>query len=170
MLADLGHRRIGLVNGLPGFTFSEDRRRGWHDALAARNLPAPAELDQMVAMTEENGYRAARGLFERPDPPTALLCSSIFVALGAMRAARDTNRVIGRDVSLVAHDDGLLAIRPETLTPALTTTYSSIRAAGARAAEFALAVASGTAPEMLQDVWTVDLVFRASTVPPAVRR
>ena len=98
--------------------------------------------------------------------PTALLCSSIFNALGAMRAARDVGRVVGRDLSLIAHDDGLAAIRPETLTPPLTTTYSSIRSAGVRVAEIAMAIVDGADPTSHQEVWPVDLVFRGSTVPP----
>ncbi|MDQ0468283.1 LacI family DNA-binding transcriptional regulator [Labrys wisconsinensis] len=166
MLADLGHRRIGLINGDPGFTFALHRERGWREALAARGLPAPPALARSAPMTEENGYRLARTLFEAAEPPTALICSSIFAALGAMRAARDSGRAIGRDLSLVAHDDGLAAIRPETLTPALTTTFSSIRAAGARIAEIALALAEGADPAALREVWPVDLVFRGSTMPP----
>jgi LacI family transcriptional regulator len=166
MLADLGHRRIGLLNGDTAYTFAAHRRRGWREALAARGLPAPPELDSTASMTEENGYRLARGMFELAEPPTALICSSIFVALGAMRAARDTGRIIGRDLSLVAHDDGIAAIRPETLTPALTTTFSSIRAAGARIAEMATALSAGVDPRSLHEIWPVDLVFRGSTVPP----
>ena len=143
MLADLGHRRIGLINGEIALTFAAERRAGWDKALAARGLSPQAELACGAPMTEENGYRMARRLFELEAPPTALLCASIFMALGVMRAARDTGRLIGRDLSIVAHDDGIDTIRPETLTPALTTTFSSIRAAGSRVAELALALVEG---------------------------
>jgi LacI family transcriptional regulator len=170
MLAGLGHRRIGLVNGDVGYTFAAHRRRGWRDALAARGLPAPPELEGSGAMTEAEGYRLARRLLGLSEPPTALLCSSIISALGAMRAARDTGLTIGRDLSLVAHDDGIAAIRPETLTPAVTTTFSSIRAAGARMAEMAIAVAGGADPASFREIWPVELNLRGSTVPPPARR
>ncbi len=166
LLLDLGHRRIGLINESVNYTFAMHRSQGWRRALAERGLPVLPELECNARMTEENGYRLARSLFDLASPPTALLCSSIFSALGAMRAARDTGRIIGRDLSLVAHDDGLAAIRPETLTPALTTTYSSIHAAGIRVAEIAMAITNGTAPAALAEIWPVDLVFRGSTVPP----
>ncbi len=166
LLLDLGHRRIGLINENTRYTFALHRSQGWRKALAERGLRAPPELECSARMTEENGYRLARGLFDLPSPPTALLCSSIFSALGAMRAARDTDRIIGKDLSLIAHDDGLDAIRPETLTPALTTTFSSIHAAGMRVAEIAMAITNGADPAALREIWPVDLVFRGSTVPP----
>jgi LacI family transcriptional regulator len=166
LLGDLGHRRIGLINESVNFTFAMHRSRGWRHALAERGLPVLPELECSSRMTEENGYRMARGLFDLAEPPTALLCSSIFSALGAMRAARDTGRVVGKDLSLIAHDDGLAAIRPETLTPPLTTTFSSIHAAGIRIAEIGQAIAKGADPGTLTEVWPVDLVFRGSTVPP----
>lgn len=166
LLADLGHRRIGLINGDLSYTFAMHRSRGWRDALIGRGIPAPADYDLSGPMTEEVGYRLARRMFDLDPAPTALLCSSIFNALGAMRAARDIGRVIGRDLSLIAHDDGLAAIRPETLTPPLTTTYSSIRSAGVRVAEIAMAIIAGADPASHHEVWPVDLVFRGSTVPP----
>ncbi|WP_448953024.1 substrate-binding domain-containing protein [Labrys neptuniae] len=166
LLLDLGHRRIGLLNESLRYTFAADRSQGWRRALTSRGLHAPAELECGARMTEENGYRMARGLFELPDPPTALLCSSIFLAIGAMRAAREAGRVVGKDLSLIAHDDGLDAIRPETLTPAITTTFSSIHAAGIRVAEIAMALANGGDIAPVGEVWPVDLVFRGSTVPP----
>ena len=166
MLCDLGHRRIGLVNGDIALTYAAHRRRGWELALTSRGLGASPDLASSATMTEENGYRLARRLLELEEPPTALLCASIFMALGAMRAARDMGRVIGKSLSIVAHDDGIDAIRPETLSPALTTTFSSIRAAGSRVAEIALALVAGEAPPMLQEVWPVDLVYRDSTRPP----
>jgi LacI family transcriptional regulator len=166
LLLDLGHRSIGLISESVNYTFALHRSQGWRRALAERGLPAPPELECSARMTEENGYRMARGLFDLPTPPTALLCSSIFAALGAMRAARDTNRVIGKDMSIIAHDDGLAAIRPETLTPALTTTFSSIHAAGKRVAEIAMAITNGAELATLSEIWPVDLVSRGSTVAP----
>jgi LacI family transcriptional regulator len=170
MLADLGHRRIGLVNGEAALAFAAERRAGWEAALVARSLAADPALAANAAMTEENGYRLTQRLMGLGEPPTAILCASIFMALGAMRAARDLGLAIGRDLSLVAHDDGIEAIRPETLSPALTTTVSSIRAAGSRIAELALALVGGEPVETLAEVWPVELVYRDSTRPPLTPR
>jgi LacI family transcriptional regulator len=169
MLIDLGHRRIGLINGDPAYTFAAHRERGWREGLASRGLSAPQALALGGDMTEETGYRFAQRLFDSDDAPTALVCSNIFAALGAIRALRDRDLALGRDISIVAHDDGIAAIRPETMNPPLTTTFSSIRNAGARIAEMAISLAEGADPQSLNEVWAVDLVFRGSTLPPPSR-
>jgi LacI family transcriptional regulator len=168
-LAELGHRRIGLVNGDTRYTFAADRLRGWRKALAACGLSAADDLQTSAPMSEESGYRCASRLLGQPDPPTALLCSSIFLALGAMRAVRDRGLSIGSDISLIAHDDGIAAIRPETLTPPLSTTHSPIRAAGRRVAEIASALAEGAPPHLFREVWPVDLIRRQSAQAPRTR-
>jgi LacI family transcriptional regulator len=165
-LIDLGHRRIGLINADIIQNFATDRQTGWRAALARAGLAAPPSLDAQGPMSEENGYRAARRMLEGPEPPTALLASSIIQAVGICRAVRDLGLEIGRDVSLITHDDGLPAIRPETQRPALTTTHSPIRPAGARVAEIARRLAGGAAADDHREVWPVDIVLRDSTRPP----
>jgi LacI family transcriptional regulator len=88
------------------------------------------------------------------------------MALGCCRALRDLNLVMGSDVSLIAHDDGLSYIRPEALSPPLTTTTSSLREAGVRIAELAHRIATGTPVSSIAEVWPVDLIFRGSANPP----
>jgi LacI family transcriptional regulator len=165
MLIGFGHRRIALINGDPDFTFAEHRLTGWVGGLAARGLPQDETLHISGALGEEAGYRGARRLLERPDAPTAFLCASMFAAAGCCRAIRDRGLAVGADVSVVAHDDGVAVLRPEAQMPALTTTFSSIRAAGVRIAELAAALIRGTDPANLQEVWPVDLIFRDSAQP-----
>jgi LacI family transcriptional regulator len=86
-------------------------------------------------------------------------------ALGAMRAVRMAGRVVGHDVSLVAHDDVFPYLSPENLVPSLTTTQSPIRAAGERIGDMVLRLLQGEAPESMQEVWPVDFRIRGSTGP-----
>ena len=60
-----------------------------------------------------------------------MLCSSMIMALGIARATRELGLAIPGDVSLVAHDDVFHYLKPESFPVPLTTTRSSIRAAGA---------------------------------------
>lgn len=168
MLVGFGHRRIALLNGDPEFTYAEHRLTGWVGGLTARGLPNDEAL-HVIAASEEAGYRGARRLLERPDAPTAFLCASLLAASGCCRAIRDRGLAVGADISVVAHDDGIAALRPEAQVPALTTTFSSIRAAGVRIAEIAAALIRGTDPANLQEVWPVDLIFRDSAQPARVR-
>ncbi|MBA5776034.1 substrate-binding domain-containing protein [Stappia sp. F7233] len=162
LLVDLGHRRIGLLNGKRELNFARDREAGYLAALAAHGIAPDPGLIVNAAMTEEIGYRNASALLARPQRPTALLAASVLLAFGAYRAARDLGLVIGKDVSVIAHDDGLPFLKAETLDPPLATTVSPIRAGGYRLAELLLARINGNPPEDLREVAPVDLVFRAS--------
>jgi LacI family transcriptional regulator len=84
------------------------------------------------------------------------------MALGLVRAARDMGRSIPRDLSLIAHDDVFPWLKPENFPVPLTTTRSSIRAAGQRIAERLAARISGQEAGALQEVWPVDLIVRGS--------
>jgi len=164
-LLDLGHTRIRLINGSARFTYAAARERGYRDALADRGL---AVEDRFIAegyMTDEVGYRfAERFLAERPRP-TALLVSSMMMALGAFRAIRAAGLELGKDVSMIAHDDVFPFLNADRMVPPMSTTRSSIRAAGTRVAELAVELLAGRAADTIHELWPVDLVVRGSTGP-----
>ncbi|KQZ93894.1 transcriptional regulator [Mesorhizobium sp. Root157] len=162
LLLQLGHQRTALINGDTRETFAIHREQGVRRALAGSGLSLDGRHVLSMAMTEENGYRAARRLLEGADAPTAILCSSLIMALGVVRAARDLNVSIPGDVSLIAHDDVFPWLRPENFSVPLATTRSSIRAAGARVAERLAARISGLESEIRGEVWPVDVVVRGS--------
>ena len=162
LLVQLGHKRIALINGDDTQTFAIFRERGVTLALSESGLVLEPGNIRSLAMTEENGYRAARGLLEASEAPTAIVCSSLLMALGIVRAARDLNLVMPRDLSLVSHDDVFHWLKPEHFSVPLTTTRSSIRSAGARVAERLAARISGLEDGARGEVWPVDLVVRGS--------
>lgn len=169
LLLDLGHTDVALLNGDAALTFAQDRERGFRAALSARGIaPGPGRV-RNAPMTEEVGYRAARALLEEPDRPTAFVASSVLLALGVYRAARDLGLTIGRDVSVIAHDDALPFLKAETFDPPLATMLSPIRQAGYRLGEMLIERISGTPPERLQEVWPMDVVFRVSIARPESR-
>lgn len=164
-LVGLGHRRLALLNGDRRATFAIDRERGVIAALAAAGLDGSALLSRSLPMAVETSYRVAHDILGQPDRPTALLCSSVLVALGALRAAAEHGLSVPDDLSLIAHDDMMPAFAVDHLHPPLTTTSSSIRAAGARVAERALSILAGAPPGLVNEIWPAELVVRASTAP-----
>jgi len=162
LLIELGHRRVGLINGELSQTFAVFRERGLRQSLADHRLDLPQSLIRSQAMTDEGGYRAARELLSAPDRPTAIVCSSLIMALGVFRAARELGLDIPRDLSVIAHDDVFPWLKPENFSVPLATTRSSIRAAGARVAERLAARISGAETSPVAEVWPVDLMVRAS--------
>lgn len=162
LLTQLGHQHVGLINGEAEETFAIHRERGLTRALAAAGLKLAPDDVRSARMTEENGFRATQSLMGRPERPTALVCSSLIMSLGVMRALNGMGLSVPRDVSLVAHDDVFPWLKPENFPVPLSTTRSSIRAAGRRIAERLAARIAGVETGAHGEVWPVDLVVRAS--------
>ncbi|MDX3927119.1 MAG: substrate-binding domain-containing protein [Shinella sp.] len=162
-LLDLGHRRIALINGDVRSTYASDRDRGYRDTLRARGLPMDEDLQAHGEFTDETGFRLTQAFLRLDAPPTAIIAGSMMSALGAMRAVRIAGLSIGRDISLVAHDDVFPYLSPDNLVPTVSTTRSPIRDAGWRIGEMVLALLKGNDPASLQEVWPVELVIRDST-------
>lgn len=162
LLLQLGHRRIALINGDAGQTFAIFRERGLRQAMDSAGLPLPPSSIRSQAMTDEAGYTAAHSLLGAAERPTAILCSSLIMTLGVFRAARERGLEIGRDLSVIAHDDVFPWLKPDNFSVPLTTTRSSIRSAGDRVAERLSHRLTGKESEPVGEVWPVELVVRAS--------
>jgi len=137
-LLDLGHRRIALINGLEDMDFAARRRAGFTQALAARGLTVDPDLMHSDEMTEIIGHDAARRMLGAPNPPTAFLVSSIISAIGVRRAIDEAGLRMGRDVSLVTHDDYLSYLKNGDQEAIYTATRSSVYEAGRLAAHLLL--------------------------------
>lgn len=112
-LLKAGHRRIGFVGWPTGSGVGDDRRLGWHHTLRAAGVD-PTELDRQTEDGIAQGERTARDLLVAARPPTALLCASDSLALGALQAVRAADPavpVIGFDDTPVAAAVGLASVR-----------------------------------------------------------
>ncbi|MEF3047674.1 substrate-binding domain-containing protein [Pseudotabrizicola sp. L79] len=167
-LLDLGHRRIGLVNGLEFMDFAIRRRTGYVDALTARGLTPEPALMASDEMTEISGYRAARKMLMLPAPPTALLCASMISGMGARRAVQDMGLVMGRDVSVIIHDDDLSYMKNGDDVPLFTATRSSVREAGRLAAEMLLELIANPSLGPREKLLEAELIMGQSTGPAPV--
>lgn len=165
-LLDLGHRRFALINGLAELDFAARRRMGVERALGQAGLRLEEDCVSSTLMTDANGYRHMARLLQRPEPPTAVLCASTVLALGAVRAIREAGLQLGSDISLIAHDDDLMLLKPEHFSTPLSTTSSSLREAGRRVAERLIAAVTEPEADMpTAELWSAELTIRASTGP-----
>jgi DNA-binding LacI/PurR family transcriptional regulator len=107
-----GHRRVGFIGWPAGSDVGNDRLAGWDAALRAAGHD-PAGLRRHVDDGVDAGERAAGDLLDAAGP-TALVCASDSLALGALRAvgARGPGRVavIGFDDTPVAQAVGLTSV------------------------------------------------------------
>ena len=164
-LIDLGHRRIALINGREALDFAARRRAGHVAALAARGLAADSALMTSGEMTEVSGYRAASAMLDAPDPPTAFLTAALIPAIGVRRAIEERGLKMGRDVSVVTHDDDLGYLANGDDVPIFTATRSSVRLAGRLAAEMLLTRIADPAGPAATRLLEAELIVGRSTGP-----
>jgi LacI family transcriptional regulator len=100
-----GHRRIALIQGLPGTSTNTARVRGYRDALGAHGLPVDEALIVGGDFRQQNGYVETKLLLQRPHPPTALFATSDLITLGALDALAEEGATVPDDVSLLSFDD-----------------------------------------------------------------
>lgn len=157
-----GHRHIAHIAGPQEFSFAYHRRLGWEDALAGSGLPS--QLLAEAAPSEHGGYAAAKTLMAGPVKPTAILCATDEMAVGAMRALREVRD--GNTVCITGHDD--LPVSAFT-DPPLSTMRVACDDIGARIASLLLRAINGEAPESLQEIHPVEFLPRASHQRPQRR-
>ena len=164
-LIGLGHKRIAFINGHKGRTYAEDRDRGYRTALADAGLPVDDALFGNGDFTDDMGFQLTSQFLALPDRPTAVLAGSMMSALGTMRAIRTTGLQLGKDISLIAHDDVFPYISGDNMVPTVSITRSSIRAAGERIGDMLSQILSRKTISVFEEVWPVELVIRESTGP-----
>lgn len=164
-LLDLGHIRIALINGLEEMDFAHRRRNGYVQALSDRQITPDPTLMRSEEMTEIYGYRSAREMLGMLNPPTAFLTSSMITAIGVRRALEDAGLKMGRDVSVITHDDDLSYLKNGEGVPIFTATRSSVREAGRECAQMLLDYIRDPAMAYASRLLEVDLTVGHSTEP-----
>lgn len=164
-LCDLGHHKIGLINGLEDMDFAHRRRAGFADALLGRGIPLNTDLTYSGEMTEDYGYFATAKMLSSANAPTAIVVSSMISALGVRRAIEERGLVMGRDVSVVTHDDCLSYFRNGGETPIFTATRSSVRDAGLQLAEMLLQLIENPMSDLPNRLLETELMVGQSTGP-----
>jgi len=168
LLIASGHHRIGLINGPLDMTFAQDRLAGYQAALNEAGLSFDEGLLVHGMMSDSQGYQATMAFAALEDRATAIIAGSMTNAIGVYRAARSAGLTIGSDLSLIAHDDVFHFLRPDSMVPPLTTTTSSMRAAGREAAALSIRQLAGAPIKDLQVIWTSEMTLRQSVGPVPV--
>jgi energy-coupling factor transporter ATP-binding protein EcfA2 len=114
------------------------RRQGYLEALSIADIGLDEQLMSQGAMTEFYGYETATAMLALDNPPTAIMASSYVVALGVQRAIANTGLLLGKDISVIIHDDELSFFHNHGDVPQFTATRSSVREAGEIAASMLL--------------------------------
>lgn len=114
-----GHRRIGFINGDPGFPATALRLQGYRKALEEAGLEFVAEYVRTGDWWQESGYREMGALMNMKARPSAVFCGNDWMAMGAYSAAQDAGLRIPEGVSIVGFDDR--EVIAAHMAPTLTT-------------------------------------------------
>jgi LacI family transcriptional regulator len=158
-LIERGHQRIAFINGMPHMTFAQLREEGFRKALAAAGL---SEADCPVHYTELSGAageHVANHLLKQPHRPSAILCATDTLAMGAMKALKDARLRAGRDISIIGYGNTEAG---QFTDPALSSIDHSIINNGRDVANLLLRVMAGENPMSLNMIQTPKLIIRES--------
>ncbi|MDP2534797.1 LacI family DNA-binding transcriptional regulator [Alteromonas stellipolaris] len=131
-LIALGRTRFAFIgdsgNKAPEFMA---RFQGYNEALTNHNL-YESSLQSDAVSTEEAGFDAIQGMLNGANTngtglPDAIVCASDLIAMGVLRALRQTQLSVPDDIAVVGYDN--IAVSAFT-TPALTTVQQNTKLAG----------------------------------------
>lgn len=161
-----GHRRIGFVTNSDDVPATRGRLVGYRQALGAQRLPFHPELVVADLSESAGGYRAARRLLARDEPPTAIFAYNDRMAMGVYRAAREHGLRIPEDLSVVGFDNQ--EIISDGLHPGLTTVSLPHYDMGAWAVHELFRLFDGRTPNATEHpvILPCPLVRRASVTAP----
>ncbi|MCX5530125.1 LacI family DNA-binding transcriptional regulator [Streptomyces sp. NBC_00006] len=162
-LLELGHRRIGFIQGPPRLLCSRARLDGYRAALDVADVPVEGELIVAGDFYHASGFDGCHRLLDLDEPPTAIFASSDQMALGAIEALRRRGLRVPEDLSVVGFDD-LPEVRWSA--PPLTTVRQPLSDMGKLAARTALDLARSVEPAAPRVDLATELVVRASTAAP----
>jgi DNA-binding LacI/PurR family transcriptional regulator len=170
-VVDLGHRHTGILSlelaadGHSGPVGPQRMRPAQFQVTADRLAGYVAELPQTPSVWEapdsrrEYGRAGAEWLLRQDPRPTALLCMSDELALGAIRAASDIGLVVPEDLTIIGFDD-----TPAAAWADLTTVRQDLLEKGRHTGELVLHLLAGHPPGDPITIG-VTLVPRASSGP-----
>lgn len=159
-LAQLGHRRIGLVLGPVDHIPSQRKLASAHRSAERSGIPLPPAHVVHSHYNLEAGQAATARLLA--EGVTGVICASDPMALGAIRAVRRAGLQVPTDVSIVGFDDSALM---NSIDPPLTTVRQPIEAMGRMLIELLTAQLAGSAVAPEEYLFEPELVVRGSTGP-----
>lgn len=98
-----GHKVIGMINGPEKLYASQQRLEGYMKALAKRPLKYDPSLIISTDLTQQSTYQAMQQLLSSKRKATAIVAFNDYVALDAIKYAREKKLKINEDITVVSY-------------------------------------------------------------------
>lgn len=116
LLTELGHTKIGFINGSRHSLISEQRRQAYIDSMNAHRLSFSEETMPYGYYIADSAKDFTKNLISQGI--TAILCGNDLLALGVLKECRQLGISVPEEVSVIGFDDLPVSAR---MQPALTT-------------------------------------------------
>jgi LacI family transcriptional regulator len=166
-LADLGHRRFGVIaQSTDNNDRAQARLQGIRDALAERSIAVHPTHFVVGLWGVAEAREHFRRVFARKPWPTALICGNAYLAVGAMLESQVQHIRVPEELSIVGYDD--IEIMRELPIP-ITTVRVLSDEVGRRAARVLVARLENRADETEFEC-AAEIIVRVSSGPPGGKR
>ena len=162
-LISLGHRRIAYLYGNQKLLLSQERFEGYKSALEEAGLPFHKSLVRFGDFSPASGYLAMRELLDFGEEFTAVASANDQMAIGAVKALRQTGKSVPEDVAVIGFDN--LSVST-LIDPALSTIHVPTYQMGRQAAQIIGNLMQGISC-MPQNILETSLIVRKSSNPSA---
>jgi LacI family transcriptional regulator len=103
-LLDIGHRRIGVINGPYFLSTGLERWAGVRQAFDEFGVDLDPKLVKEGDFTAQGGYQMARTLLQRSPRPTALYAANHMMLAGCIRAVSEKGLLIPDDMAIAGFE------------------------------------------------------------------
>ncbi|MAU02069.1 MAG: LacI family transcriptional regulator [Anaerolineaceae bacterium] len=159
-LVDLGHQRIGFIMPPAGLMFSQYRLNGYHETMAANNLPVVPEWIVEGDLTQRSGAETVQQLLAQTPRVTAVICGNDLMATGAINRIQQDGLTVGVDIAVAGFDD---IPSSAYVNPPLTTIHQPIYDIGRQTCAMLIDIVNGRTPQNQHVLLTPTLIVRASS-------
>lgn len=131
-IVEQGHRKIAYIHGNKS-SVTHNRLVSFYNVLREYNIVIPNEyVVEGVYRSSEEAEKVTQGLLDLPEPPTCIIASDDYAALGVMNTIRRNGLHIPEDISVAGYDGISVS---QALEPKLTTIIQDTDKIGAEAAK-----------------------------------
>lgn len=108
-LIERGHRRIGHLAGNAYSNTTQERVRGYRDAMEKNNLVVSEHSIYYGNLDRKSGYLFGETIIKENRNYTSVFCGNDLMAEGLMKAFRDYGVRVPEEISVVCYDDTIIS-------------------------------------------------------------
>lgn len=117
-LLENGYKKIAHIAGPENLNFTQERLRGYRQALQHANIPYQSDYTIFSGFDQSSGFTDTLNLFQLPSPPNAIFAVNDRKAVGAIQALKSIKVKVGLECAVIGFTNDPIAT---VIEPNLTT-------------------------------------------------